>query len=411
MIVGFKAAYVRVKTFIFASPLAGARHGDAMSASDLTRRELVMAEPAAAESRAPDHDGRGAARLSSLDAWFATPEDPIAAHRAVLRLTYGIAPAVVIMSALTALLGIGLPLWLIAFQALVMMAASWRQERLLEEGVFTPWMPAAHLNLVLLMLTVWVAFSGGVQSPFVWVYGVVIAIYGVLWGFRFALASATLCTVYLVAVLGLMRLGVGNPVLGVPSPLLVRVFLVSYIAMFYVVALVAATLRRQAGEVFRQAQTDPLTGLANRRALRQALERELARAERYGHPCAVLVLEIDRFKQVNDRFGHLQGDEALRKVAATLRGSCRATDVLVRFGGDEFVVVMPFTPVDEGRRVGERIRRDVEEFTLLRGFHLTLSAGLAVFPEDARGSRALIEAADQAMYRVKQRGGNGIEVA
>jgi len=232
VIVGFKAAYVRVKTFIFASPLAGARHGDAMSASDLTRRELVMAEPAAAESRAPDHDGRGAARLSSLDAWFATPEDPIAAHRAVLRLTYGIAPAVVIMSALTALLGIGLPLWLIAFQALVMMAASWRQERLLEEGVFTPWMPAAHLNLVLLMLTVWVAFSGGVQSPFVWVYGVVIAIYGVLWGFRFALASATLCTVYLVAVLGLMRLGVGNPVLGVPSPLLVRVFLVSYIAMF-----------------------------------------------------------------------------------------------------------------------------------------------------------------------------------
>lgn len=369
-----------------------------------------MAEPAASDHQVSDQDGRLTSRLA-LDAWFATPEDPVASHRAVLRLTYGSAPAVVIMAAIAHLLGIALPLWLIAFQAAVMIGAAWRQERLLDDGIFTPWMPAAHLNLDLLLLTVWVAFSGGVQSPFVWVYGVAIAIYGVLWGLRFAVATATLCSVYLITILALGRLGVTLPAVDTPSTMPVRAFLISYIAMFYVVGFVAAALRRQLREVFREAQTDPLTGLANRRALRLALDRELARAARYGHPCAVLVLEIDRFKQINDRFGHLQGDEALRKVAATLRSSCRATDVLSRFGGDEFVVVMPHTPMDEGRRVGERVRRDVEEFTLLRGFHLTLSAGLAVYADHAQDSRALLEAADQAMYRVKQRGGNGIEVA
>lgn len=369
-----------------------------------------MAEPAASDHQVSDQDGRKASRLA-LDAWFSTPEDPVASHRAVLRLSYGIAPAVVIMAAVAHLLGITLPLWLIVFQAAAMMGAAWRQERLLDAGIFTPWMPAAHLNLGLLLLTVWVAFSGGVQSPFVWVYGGAIAIYGVLWGLRFAVATATLCTVYLIAVLALSRLGITLPAVGIPSPMPVRAFLISYIAMFYGVAFVAAALRRQLRDVFRQAQTDPLTGLANRRALRQALDREVARAARYGHPCAVLVLEIDRFKQINDRFGHLQGDEALRKVAATLRASCRATDILSRFGGDEFVVVMPHTPVDEARRVGERVRRDVEEFTLLHGFHLTLSAGLAVYTDHAQDAGTLLEAADQAMYRVKQRGGNGIDVA
>jgi len=370
-----------------------------------------MTNPARETSPAAGDQDTPASTRFSLDAWFAAPENPVVAHRAVLRLTYVITPAVVLMSAVARLLGVAVPLWLITIQGLVMLGATWRQERMLGWGGFTPWMPAAHLNLWLLMLTVWVAFSGGVQSPFVWVFTIGIAVYGVLWGFRWALATATLCSLYLLSVLGLMRMGVGIALTGQPSPLLIRMLLVSYIAMFYLVAVVAGVLRRQAGEAFRLAQTDPLTGLANRRALRQALDREVARAARYGHPCAVLVLEIDRFKAINDRFGHLAGDEALRRVAATLGASCRASDLLARFGGDEFVVVMPYTSLDEGRRVGDRIRRDIEEFTLLRGFHLTLSAGLAVYAHDGETPRDLIEAADRAMYRVKQRGGNGIEVA
>ncbi|MGH2399288.1 MAG: diguanylate cyclase, partial [bacterium] len=378
-----------------------------MDTSELTPLEQRMANRAGETAPSEDQDTPASSRFSP-DAWLAAPENPVVAHRAVLRLTYIITPAIVFMAALARVLGVAVPLWLIIFQGLVMLGVTWRQERMLGWGVFTPWMSAAHLNLVLLMLTVWVAFSGGVQSPFVWIYAIAIAVYGILWGARWALATATLCSLGLLVVLGLSQMGFGVALAGGSSPLMVRVYLVSYIAMFFLVAVVAGVLRRQAGEIFRLAQTDPLTGLANRRALRQALDREVARATRYGNPCAVLVLEIDRFKSINDRFGHLAGDEALRRVAATLGASCRASDLLARFGGDEFVVVMPYTSLDEGRRVGDRIRRDIEEFTLLRGFHLTLSAGLAVYPEDGETSRDLIEAADHAMYRVKQRGGNGI---
>ncbi|MGH2437898.1 MAG: diguanylate cyclase, partial [bacterium] len=378
-----------------------------MDTSELTPLEQRMANRAGETAPSEDQDTPASSRFSP-DAWLAAPENPVVAHRAVLRLTYIITPAIVFMAALARVLGVAVPLWLIIFQGLVMLGVTWRQERMLGWGVFTPWMSAAHLNLVLLMLTVWVAFSGGVQSPFVWIYAIAIAVYGILWGARWALATATLCSLGLLVVLGLSRMGFGVALAGGSSPLMVRVYLVSYIAMFFLVAVVAGVLRRQAGEIFRLAQTDPLTGIANRRALRQALDREVARATRYGNPCAVLVLEIDRFKSINDRFGHLAGDEALRRVAATLGASCRASDLLARFGGDEFVVVMPYTSLDEGRRVGDRIRRDIEEFTLLRGFHLTLSAGLAVYPEDGETSRDLIEAADHAMYRVKQRGGNGI---
>ncbi|MDR7505720.1 MAG: hypothetical protein QN129_12565, partial [Armatimonadota bacterium] len=109
-----------------------------------------MAEPAAAPPRAGEQEGSPARLL--LDAWFGTPDNPIAAHHAVLRLTYGLTPAVVIMAALARLLGIDLPLWLIVFQAVVLMATTWRQERLVIEGVVTPFMAAAHLNLGLLLL-------------------------------------------------------------------------------------------------------------------------------------------------------------------------------------------------------------------------------------------------------------------
>ena len=346
-----------------------------------------------------------------LDRWFDGPANPRLSHQAVLRLTYGMIPAVVLMSLVSYLLGITMPVWLIALQGAVVLVATMRQEALLARGIFRIWMPVAHLNLALLMLSVWVAFSGGIVSPFVWMYGVAIGVHGVLWGLGWALGAATLSTAYLVGILELMRRGVGTPLIDVPALGVERVFLGSYIAMFYLAAAFSGVLRGQARDVMRLAHTDPLTGLANRRALRRALERDVARAARYGHPCSVLVLELDRFKLINDRFGHLAGDEALRKVAATLTASCRATDVLARFGGDEFVVVMPHTNAEDAYHVGHRICRDIEEFTLLRGLPLTLSAGSSTYPADGDAAQELLDAADRAMYVVKRRGGNGIGCA
>jgi diguanylate cyclase (GGDEF)-like protein len=346
-----------------------------------------------------------------FDRWFAGPENPTLSHQAVLRLTYGIIPVVVLMSLVTYLLGIAMPVWIVAVAGAVLLGATWRQEGLLARGVFTVWMPLIHLNLALLMMSVWVAYSGGLAGPFVWMYAVPIAIYGVLFGSRWAVGSAALCTAYLLAILAVMRAGLGTPMVGAPAPAGARIFLISYIGMFFIVAIFSGVLRRQARVVLELAHTDPLTGLANRRALRPALDREVSRALRYGQPCAVLVLELDRFKQINDRFGHLAGDDALRRVAVVLTASCRATDVVARFGGDEFVIVMPSTSAAAADRVGRRICSDIEEQTLLRGIPLTLSAGLAECPRHGDNPQQIIDAADRAMYAVKRRGGNGIEHA
>jgi len=365
---------------------------------------------------ARDQDSAGLGRVLSdhrvlFDRWFAGPENPALSHQAVLGLTYGIIPVVILMSLVTYLLGISMPVWLVAVQGAVLLGATWRQEGLLARGVFHPSMPLIHLNLTLLMQSVWVAYSGGLQGPFVWMYAVPIAIYGVLFGARWAVVAAALCTAYLLAMLAVIRAGIGGLVSAPPAPPVARVFLMSYIGMFFVVAVFSGVLRRQARVVLELAHTDPLTGLANRRTLRQALDREISRSLRYDQPCTVLVLELDRFKQINDRFGHLAGDDALRRVAVTLTASCRTADVVARFGGDEFVIVMPSTNATAADRVGRRICRDIEEQTLLRGFPLTLSAGLAECPSHGDSVPQLLDAADQAMYVVKRRGGNGIEHA
>jgi diguanylate cyclase (GGDEF)-like protein len=269
-------------------------------------------------------------------------------------------------------------------------------------------MPVGHLSLTLLLLTVWVAYAGSLTGPFVWMYAGPIAIHGVLWGSRWALGTAALSTAYLLTLLAMTRAGIGIFTTDVPPSLVMPLYLISYIGMFFIVAVFSGMLRHHARVVLQLAHTDPLTGLANRRALVEVLEREAARTRRYGHPCAVLVLEIDRFKQVNDRFGHLAGDEALRRVAATLAGSCRASDVVARFGGDEFVIVMPETSAGAALTVAQRVCRHIEEFTLMQGLQLTLSGGLAECPTHGLSAQQLLDAADQVMYEVKRRGGNGV---
>jgi diguanylate cyclase (GGDEF)-like protein len=355
-------------------------------------------------------DGGGWTRFAWLR-WLTSPENPALAHQAVLRLTYGIIPLIMVASLATPLLGMAAPMWLIAGLGAVLLGATWRQEHLLARGVFSIWMPIAHLNLTMLLLSVWVAYAGSLTGPFVWMYAGPIAIHGVLWGSRWALATAALSTGYLLALFAMTRAGIGIFTTDVPPSLVMPLYLISYIGMFFIVAVFSGQLRHHARVVLQLAHTDPLTGLPNRRALLDVLEREVARTRRYGHPCTVLVLELDHFKQVNDRFGHLAGDEALRRVAASLTGSCRSSDVIARFGGDEFIVVMPETGADAGLAVARRICRDVEEFTLLRGMHLTLSGGLAECPTHGLTAQQVLDAADRAMYEVKRRGGNGAEGA
>lgn len=169
-------------------------------------------------------------------------------------------------------------------------------------------------------------------------------------------------------------------------------------------------------EIGELAARDAITGLYNRRELRRFLDYELERSKRYGHPLSCVMIDIDHFKEINDQFGHRAGDEVLRQIAQALRAHYRTTDLLARFGGDEFVAVMTETSADVARQGGERLRKLVEtesikinrENNSIENIKITLSIGLAEFPGDADSGEALIEAADQALYEAKRQGRNRV---
>jgi diguanylate cyclase (GGDEF)-like protein len=161
--------------------------------------------------------------------------------------------------------------------------------------------------------------------------------------------------------------------------------------------------------------TDDLTQLYNTRYLNQVLHRETKRASRSGRPLSLLFIDLDGFKGINDNHGHLFGSRALVEAASVIRGSARETDVVARFGGDEFAVILPDTGSEGAYAVGERIRERIAEFQFLAekglNLRLTASVGVATLPDAADSADELIHAADVAMYSVKDQGKNGIQSA
>jgi diguanylate cyclase (GGDEF)-like protein len=159
------------------------------------------------------------------------------------------------------------------------------------------------------------------------------------------------------------------------------------------------------GEAERLSQTDDLTKLHNARYLRQFLLNEIRRARRYGSSVAALFLDLDDFKRVNDAHGHLAGSHVLMEMAAVILSSIRDTDAVARYGGDEFVIVLPDTQMEVAGTVAERIREKIarHEFNAGRNLKLTLTAsfGVAAFPVHASSPQQLIACADTAMYEAK----------
>jgi diguanylate cyclase (GGDEF)-like protein len=161
--------------------------------------------------------------------------------------------------------------------------------------------------------------------------------------------------------------------------------------------------------------TDDLTQLYNSRYLSQVLRRETKRASRSGRPLSLLFVDLDGFKSINDTHGHLFGSRALVEAASVIRASARETDMVARFGGDEFALILPDTGSEGAVAVGERVRDRIAAFRFLHGdglnIQLTVSVGVATLPDVAASADGLIQAADEAMYYVKDHGKNGIYVA
>ncbi len=183
------------------------------------------------------------------------------------------------------------------------------------------------------------------------------------------------------------------------------------LASHAVVALDNARLHRI---VERQALVDGLTGLANRRQCEETPEDELARVERFGGSLAVVVADLDWFKDVNDRYGHPAGDAVLREFAVLLQGTVRDVDLAGRWGGEEFVLVLPGTDLAGGAQLAERIRVALAERVVLAidGSPIGVSAsfGVAAIPP-AKTVSELFAAADAAMYQAKRAGKNRVETA
>jgi diguanylate cyclase (GGDEF)-like protein/PAS domain S-box-containing protein len=162
-----------------------------------------------------------------------------------------------------------------------------------------------------------------------------------------------------------------------------------------------------------QAIRDSLTSCFNRRYLDETLERELSRARREGYPLALVILDLDHFKQINDTYGHQAGDAALKELANQLRSDIRHEDVLCRYGGEEFVILMPRMPLGIAAERAERWRRAIAEIRVRFGsFELafTTSAGVAAYPDHARMPDDLMQSADQALYVAKNEGRNRVVV-
>jgi len=161
--------------------------------------------------------------------------------------------------------------------------------------------------------------------------------------------------------------------------------------------------------------TDDLTKLFNSRYLNLYISREIKRCKRHGIPLSVIFLDLDGFKGINDQYGHLAGSGTLAEVGAILAEAVRESDILARYGGDEFVVVLPETPASGALVIAERLRKAIEEHGFLQGqglaARISASFGIASYPDHALTPEGLIQKADQAMYRVKERDKNGIEVA
>ncbi|WP_273072681.1 MULTISPECIES: diguanylate cyclase [unclassified Marinobacter] len=168
-------------------------------------------------------------------------------------------------------------------------------------------------------------------------------------------------------------------------------------------------------ELEQMATRDTLTGLLNRREMSRVLDEELQRARRYQRPMAVLWVDFDHFKDVNDTYGHAAGDSVLRAISRLLLGSVRSVDSIGRFGGEEFVIVLPEMDLEEAQETAERLRRKVAEEPQPLGngeaVPLTISVGVAVYPDHGQTASTLCAAADKAMYLAKDRGRNCVAMA
>ncbi len=254
-----------------------------------------------------------------------------------------------------------------------------------------------------------VALTGAAASPFLVGFYLVVAGTALSTEGRAPIAVAVVGAIT-IAVVGLLDAVVAGPL--EPEALAwVGINAVSLILLADIATAAARAQRHARDEALRASRFDTLTGLYNRSFFFTTMEQEIRRSDRMGRGFTMLMLDLDDLKPVNDTFGHQWGDRLLKAIADTVRRTVRFTDAAARYGGDEFVVLLPETDAAGGYVVAEKLRRDIAGLALhaaSRNVRSSISVGLVAYPDDGGTIEQLVAAADVAMYEAKRRGKNRI---
>jgi len=246
--------------------------------------------------------------------------------------------------------------------------------------------------------------TGGFESPFTFIFPLIVGAGALLVAPRIALVLAILATAaYLSAGMAVDQTPATGPLVQMAVNL-TGLYLLAYIG-----ASIGREQRRARDAAIRMSTVDAMTGLYNRTYFFSSLEREIARGDRSGRAFCLVMLDLDDLKAVNDRYGHLAGDQVLRGVADVVRGGVRKIDVAARYGGDEFVALLPETDPTGGWVLAEKIRLTIAEQGMA-GIDPTptVSVGVVSYPADGRSADALLVSADRAMYASKRSGKNRV---
>jgi diguanylate cyclase (GGDEF)-like protein len=270
------------------------------------------------------------------------------------------------------------------------------------------WKIATETWIMIAFITWAVWFTGKLASPLLNCYLLVVITASLTLGKVATLAEVALIAACFVLLGGyssiteLLNMHVVGGIIAQLAPML----LVAYVTTMF-----SADIRYGLNKAKLLSETDELTGLYNRRGFAIIIDRLFAQAVRYNRPASVLMIDVDRFKALNDGYGHDAGDRMLRLVAKCIETELRHTDVMARYGGDEFVALLPETPVESAVEVAGRIRAAVAGTPLSqdgKSILTSVSIGVANYPDHGRSMDAILARADRAMYTAKQKGRDGV---
>jgi diguanylate cyclase (GGDEF)-like protein len=269
------------------------------------------------------------------------------------------------------------------------------------------WKVAIETWVMIVFITVVLWFTGGLQSPLLNLYLLPVVTSALALG-----KSATLLGVGLItACFILLGQGAVEPVVLVSNATQPLAQLLPMALVAYITTMFSADIRYGLNKARLLSETDGLTDLYNLRGFSIIMARDFGQAVRHARPLSVLMVDSDNLKTVNNEHGHEAGNELLRLITASMKSQLRINDVPSRFGGDEFVVLLPETGARGAREVAERIRETIAVTPLKLGdkdVFITVSIGIASFPDDGCGIDIIMERADQALYRAKNEGRNRV---